>query len=504
MTSFLYRPILYKNLHLFIDNIRAVYRVIDLHLFIDNIRAVYREGRPMELTQEIIDANSGTIDAFFRKVELLSEKYGDPIEPHDFYFELFNEGKDLQTREGSHDGKGNVIVVSKGFKGEGREKRYTIHPDEHFKDLDQIPETDFAFLSPISYFGKNRTLKNARFMYALTLDLDGVGVKQLENLFAQIDNEVIPRPTYIVNSGNGLHLYYKFVRPVPMYPAMQNALKELKTALTNWVWNIYTSTDKKRQMQSINQGFRIVGGVTKALFMGGFPGTTKAWKTGEEVSLDYIQSFLHAIDIDFESVGKYNSKHSIAECKEKFPEWYHRRIELGQAPGQWTVKRDLYDWWIKKIEEGAIQGHRYWCLYTLSVYAVKCGIEFEELEKDAKRLQPIFNEKGKEPFTLRDMRDALKLYKDKKLASMLTRRYLEEQTAISMPANKRNHRKQAEHIKVMNAIREIDHPNGSWRGRKPKEDIVREWQKAHPKGKKIDCAKETGLHINTVYKWWSE
>ena len=28
------------------------------------------------------------------------------------------------------------------------------------------------------------------------------------------------------------------------------------------------------------------------------------------------------------------------------------------------------------------------------------------------------------------------------------------------------------------------------------------WKKENPKGKKIDCSRETGLHINTVYKWW--
>lgn len=456
-------------------------------------------------------------EAFREKWKILNEWYGEDIEPQDFYMELFNNGVDLQSRTGDHDGKANLIVVSKENHGEGKEKRYTIHADNRFKDIVSIPEDEFAFMSPISYFGKNRTLKNARFMYALTLDLDGVGVKQLLNLLTQIKNEVIPQPTYIANSGTGMHLYYKFATPVPMYPAMQKALKELKHTLTTWVWNIYTSTLKKRQYQSINQGFRLVGGETKALIELDRPfendghhykgvkmtASVLVWKTGEPVTLSYLENFLN-LDIGFDAIGKYSSHHTLEECKEKFPEWYQRRIVEGKESGQWTVKRDLYDWWIEKVKEGGVQGHRYWCIYALATYAVKCGISFDELKKDAAILQPILNERGIEPFTKKDMRDALRLYSDQSLAARLTRRYIEEQTAISMPPNKRNYRPQKEHIKIMNAIRDIDHPGGSWRGRKSKEDIIRQWQLENPDRKKIDCSRETGLHINTVYKWWNE
>ena len=57
----------------------------------------------------------------------------------------------------------------------------------------------------------------------------------------------------------------------------------------------------------------------------------------------------------------------------------------------------------------------------------------------------------------------------------------------------------------MNAIRDIEHPDGTWRnkeGRPDKEKIVEEWRNAHPDGKKIDCERETGLSRPTVLKWW--
>jgi DNA invertase Pin-like site-specific DNA recombinase len=53
----------------------------------------------------------------------------------------------------------------------------------------------------------------------------------------------------------------------------------------------------------------------------------------------------------------------------------------------------------------------------------------------------------------------------------------------------------------------MDYPNGSWRngnGRKPKAEVVREWRRLHPNGKKAECIRDTGLTKPTVYKWWDE
>ena len=45
-------------------------------------------------------------------------------------------------------------------------------------DLDVIGDMagtdDFCLMSPISYAGKSRKSSNARFMYALAIDLDGI------------------------------------------------------------------------------------------------------------------------------------------------------------------------------------------------------------------------------------------------------------------------------------------------------------------------------------------
>ena len=55
----------------------------------------------------------------------------------------------------------------------------------------------------------------------------------------------------------------------------------------------------------------------------------------------------------------------------------------------------------------------------------------------------------------------------------------------------------------MNAIRDIEHPNGSWinkEGAPTKQSTVQKWRLEHPEGKKADCIRDTGLTKPTVYK----
>jgi hypothetical protein len=74
-----------------------------------------------------------------------------------------------------------------------------------------------------------------------------------------------------------------------------------------------------------------------------------------------------------------------------------------------------------------------------------------------------------------------------------------------MPVNKRNWRKQAEHLGRARAVQAFDDPDGRWRNRegRPKAQIcVFEWRQQHPEGRKADCHRDTGLDPKTIRKWW--
>lgn len=95
--------------------------------------------------------------------------------------------------------------------------------------IDDIAASDeFCLMSPISYAGKSRKSENARFMYALAIDLDGVEtidnfqrlIEQYERGEEYVSHNVywgLPTPTYLVSSGTGIHIYYVFKEPVPLF-----------------------------------------------------------------------------------------------------------------------------------------------------------------------------------------------------------------------------------------------------------------------------------------------
>lgn len=201
---------------------------------------------------------------------------------------------------------------------------------------------------------------------------------------------------------------------------------------------------------------------------------------------------------------------SLEEARIKYPEWYHCRIEQKIKSNPWKCNRGLYDWWINQIQKdrnGATYGHRYFCIMTLAIFAVKCGIAEEELKQDAYSLIPFLNDlKPQNPFTKDDVNSALECFDPAYIT--FPRKDIEKITGIRIDPRKRNGRKQAVHLAGARAIQKInDEANGTnWRennGRKQKKDTVLEWRINHPKGRKIDCERDTGMSRHTILKWWN-
>ena len=102
--------------------------------------------------------------------EALSTSY-DEVGYLDFYRDIFPEGS-FEKRGVYEDGKYNGIAVSIR-KGEKKAKRLTVTDD--LEAIEEMTMTDdFCLMSPISYVGKSRKSGNARFMYAMAIDLDGI------------------------------------------------------------------------------------------------------------------------------------------------------------------------------------------------------------------------------------------------------------------------------------------------------------------------------------------
>ena len=452
-------------------------------------------------------------------IEKWLETYFDEVTPEEFYRAIFPKGE-LDTAGSFCRGKYTGIVVAvtseKKANGKPKIKRYTITDD-----LQTVREccrtNDFCLCSPISYAGKERSAENARFLYAVAVDLDKirerdgepVGLNSLWGGHIEAAGR-IPKPTYIISSGSGIHLYFIFSKPIPLFRDTAKHLQTFKRRLTWLCWNesiVDIKDDKEIQYEGIYQGFRMPGTITKA------GGRARAFLTGDVVTMDYLNSF---VEEEYQ-VSRYATKSDLTlqQAKDKYPEWYERRIVQKEPRGVWHVSRNVYDWWKREILKGGRVGHRYYCTMILAMYARKCSmydakhnpqpVTREELENDCFEIMDFFEtltNDEKNHFTEADVLDALEAYDDKWI--VYPRSSIEYKSGITIPANKRNHRKQSDNLKRARAVQNIDYPNGEWRGRKSKESLVKEWIAAHPDGTPTQAARELQISRTTVYKHWNK
>lgn len=478
--------------------------------------------------------------------------------PYDFVRTIFPKGS-LQERgvmtsweKGEDEGGGipNAIAVQithrkrvkRTASGKTVEipiiKRHTLTDDlDGVEEImrDSLEKNEFVYLAPVSYFGKARTAANARFLHAITIDLDGVGPEQMANILKQIRNQdkpdtvlwtTLPRPTFIVNSGTGIHLCFVLDQPVPLIPRNIPFLQDLKEKLTDYVWRDTTSFLEEKQFQGIYQAFRLPGTPTK--LNGARPDSKRtnkyeavafAWPTEDgmpqRVSLDYLIKYAAFKGTNYQEMyekAKTAGQTPIKEAKKKWPEWYERRVVEGRPAGRWKNDRALYDWWLRQIEAKATDHHRYWCLNALAAFADKCGVPYDELEADALALVPRLDELTERPdnhFTPEDALAAVSAYGDG-ILHKLTRERIERRTAIVIPKTKRNGRDQAQHMEYLNGLRKMrrdvlgeDEYGNSGRPKRSgeKRDQIRAYAATHPEANHSEIARALGVSRPTVIKW---
>lgn len=433
------------------------------------------------------------------------DTYFDSIEPIEFYKQIFSK-RDLAVKGQQETGLYNGIALELLPVAEDQinAKHYLITQD--FEVLHDLLKSDnFIIISPVSYIGMSRKSANARYIYAIAIDLDGIKeLHYLTDLFYQIKNEVLPKPTYIVSSGTGLHLYYQLDAPVPCYPENITGLSILKKELTRKIWNKYTTAYyDKPQYESLFQGFRLVGGITKA------GDRTQAYISGDVVSIEYLNSFvLPALRFEKKKKAKNNKNHlSLEQAKAKFPDWYENRIVQEKEKGHWQCSTKVYDWWLDRIKFETTLGHRYFCIMILAIYAKKCGISKEQLEKDAFGLVTLFDimtDSDDNHFTREDVLSALEMYNDSYFTFPIDT--IVSLTNINIKKNKRNYRKQADHLEISRFIQSKTYSDSDWRnkdGRPTKEQEVKEWRLNNPDGSKAECNRQTGMSRTTIDKYWN-
>lgn len=448
------------------------------------------------------------------------------VSAYELYSDMFRlgDGYIQKNNEDNNGLKGNPIIYFKNDKD--IRGHYRIMFEDSFREiLEEAKEYDFSILNGISYFGRKRDQNHASKMFAMIIDLDYVDKDKLNNLLnAAFKVDAYPIPNYVVLSGSGIHLYYLFEEPIPLYPNIKLQLKNFKYALTEKIWNQYTSNNSQVQKQGIFQPFRIVDGKTKYTYndvlmdkKGKVVFRARAYRLNEHpFNLNNLGEYIQEeFRVDEGKLFK-ESKLSLTEAKKKYPQWYEKVVEKkNTSVKKWDIQNKvngddpfaLYNWWIRQIESGATFGHRYFCVMCLVIYGVKCNISLEKIKNDAYQLIPFLNDlNSMEPFTQDDVDSALDCFDDRYCTFPI--KDIEALSGIIIARNKRNGRNQKLHLKGARAIQDInDEANGTnWRignGRKSKEYVVKNWKNHNPGNiNKSQCARDTGLSRPTIIKWW--
>lgn len=463
-----------------------------------------------EIEHRLVDKDGNTRslsdhDDWLRKYRLLNDRYP-YVHYRDFYRYIFPEGS-LERLGHQEDRKPNGLITKLETKEDGNTIGRRLILTDGLEQLTDDLMRSTVICAPISYYGRSAKADNALYMHALTLDIDYVGLKELEHIVYWFEGvDVIPRPTFITNSGHGVHLYYVFEDPLPLFKENQKAITKLKQALIKIIWTDYTSYDVTAiQALGCVQGFRMVGSRSKLNMY-----AVSAFKTGDRVTIDYLNGY---VPKENRAVISPKNRMTAKEAKEAYPDWYQRIVVEKQKPKRWHVKRDLYDWYKRRIETEASYGHRYFCMMCLAIYARKCDISREELEEDANHFQKVFNAlKPDQPFTIEEAFKALDAYNEDYIT--FPRDSVARVTALDIPANKRNGRRLDTHIEMVNEIRRMrrdvlgedeyrnnGRPKGSTKEETPKGEQIKAYAKAHPDANHSQIARALGVSRPTVIKW---
>lgn len=233
----------------------------------------------------------------YKEKNMVLAEYGEEVSPFTLYEDIFGDTK--QT----------IPVV---FIDEGEEQTMKhIVPMSIDEAMEQCEGRNDMLMGGCTYFNNWISKKSAKDIYSFIIDMDNVYSGTLLNALRQdwktANGEELPMPTYIVNSGTGLHLYFVLTEPIPNYKATTENLDKLYRALA-----IQQTTKRvylKKQVQWFGQDFRMAGGMNK------YNWKNTVFRVGEKWDIDELGKAVGLKDVHFVRYGEKRTKKPTGERK---------------------------------------------------------------------------------------------------------------------------------------------------------------------------------------------
>ena len=377
-------------------------------------------------------------------------------------------------------------------------------------------------------FYKNKILMQfINDVYAIVIDADSVTSKRLDSIFqngfelklSDTKTHKLPKPTYIVNSGTGIHLYYVFNEPIPYFKKQSNELNKLYKMMAHDLTADH-HFGMKEQILWIGQPYRMVGSLTK------IDTETTAFMYGDEWNIDELANW-YGITTKFER--RKNIKMEISKDTFREISYNNTKTEVNNEvfietpitnssikkitaiPKHTNIK--FYDSTFKGIKEKTTCGHRYYSMVALCAVAKKCQITKDRLENDLSELADYFNLEAKNNGTplIEDdeVRNALKSFKEigKKNTRVTLENWLGWKYDAPYRKDKKVRRSREAHLKRARALLQLAIEAGEVNPAKKADKYRAKVEQILiniPTAKKCDVIRETGFDKKTVYKYYDE
>ena len=462
------------------------------------------------------------------------------VTPKDFYTSIFRKClqersvKDNSETRGSviiqtvvkpkSAGKGKVTILDENLDGLEKAIESANRIYEHFGKEGQLGEVSvLTFTNGCTYLGKRMVANNLFELSALIVEVDDLignddpnqeGLRSLMKSFTggfAYDGDSsgglrVPKPTYLVCSGSGIHLYYVFEKPIRVnrksFYKQYEALDDYKYCLMYMLWKRLRITDKELEKQGIAQRYRLVGTRTKE------GGICRAFQVGQTVSISYMNQFCEDLSFEDEHSGRLMKAPEIYEIEYTAPKEKQQEEKKETIPRLGNLGKGAYVNVLNVIKNHAKEGKRYWMVFCLASVARNCAIPYEQLEKDAygllDYLDSLTEHAGENQFTKSDIECALKSY-------YYTGPFMRKSTCEQLcgvkfaPAIKRNGRTRKEHLEYMKEQKELKRKKGEPvdSGRSLKWWPVLAYRLLYPDGTKAECEKKAGVSRHTILKYWT-
>lgn len=482
------------------------------------------------------------LEQYYIKNDLLNT-YGTKVTAKEMYTEIF----------GSLDIKCPIFFKDKISKQNKKGTDKILILEDAINNYNNVRNIS---VGACQFYNNVRRLALLKNVFAIVIDSDSVTSNRLEYLLKKdmklnITNSKthrMPKPTFLVNSGTGIHLYYVFGEPIPFIRRQDQELKDLYNKMVNDLTTQHRF-GMKPQALWIGQPFRMVGSPTKL-------GTeTTAYRYGDIWNIDELAKWYkvlsreyknnyHIIEwdlyipptgkdivkferrtekkVDMMNEVRLNLRFDKGMCLEEAEQFNlsydivkvntnAENNDYEQKPKKkkkgWKTNSKFYDYVLANIKMKTTCGHRYYSMVALCAVAKKCEIEKEQLIADLKELVKYFNIEAKEhEYPLveeHEIETALASFKD--IGIRNKKETLENWLGWKFETKKRNYRSQEDHLKRARAMLKIAIEEGEVNMGKKAEKYkvkIEQYMNENPTARKCDVIRGTGFDKKTVYKYY--